>query len=98
MIVESLGLIYHVRCFRCCVCHASLGTSQVGADVRVKGSKLHCYNCYSSEEGKTQLLHSQKYTDSTSLAKVWVFGVAKIKRTKYYMTSFKLSTANNFGI
>nr|KAI8757072.1 calponin homology domain-containing protein [Biomphalaria glabrata] len=51
MVIEALGLFYHVQCFRCCVCHTSLGSGQHGADVRVRGSKLHCPNCYSNDEG-----------------------------------------------
>ncbi|KAH9488182.1 hypothetical protein Btru_064868 [Bulinus truncatus] len=50
MAIEALGLFYHVQCFRCCVCHTSLGSGQHGADVRVRGSKLHCPNCYSNDE------------------------------------------------
>ena len=51
MIIESLNLYYHVQCFRCCVCHAALGTGHNGADVRVRLNKLHCQNCYSNDEG-----------------------------------------------
>ncbi|XP_041357084.1 LIM and calponin homology domains-containing protein 1-like isoform X2 [Gigantopelta aegis] len=51
MIIESLGLYYHVQCFRCCVCHTPLGSGNEGADVRVRVNKLHCPNCYSNDEG-----------------------------------------------
>ncbi len=50
MIIESLGLYYHVGCFRCCVCRAPLGVGGA-ADVRVRVNKLHCRNCYSNDEG-----------------------------------------------
>ncbi|CAG5133415.1 unnamed protein product, partial [Candidula unifasciata] len=50
MVIESLGLFFHVQCFRCWVCHASLGTGDQGADVRVRVNKLHCPNCYSNDE------------------------------------------------
>ncbi|XP_052281423.1 LIM and calponin homology domains-containing protein 1-like isoform X3 [Dreissena polymorpha] len=50
MVIESLGLYYHVQCFRCCVCHAALGNGSEGADVRVRVDKLHCKNCYSNDE------------------------------------------------
>ncbi|XP_064636713.1 microtubule-associated protein futsch-like isoform X3 [Lineus longissimus] len=50
MVIESLQLYYHTQCFRCCVCHTRLGTGQAGADVRVRGSRLHCQNCYSNDE------------------------------------------------
>ena len=51
MVIESLGLYYHVQCFRCCVCHSTLGNGSQGADVRVRVNKLHCRNCYSNDEG-----------------------------------------------
>ncbi|KAL5012990.1 hypothetical protein ScPMuIL_011541 [Solemya velum] len=50
MVIESLGLYYHVQCFRCCVCMAPLGNGSEGADVRVRVNKLHCRNCYSNDE------------------------------------------------
>ncbi|XP_021360222.1 LIM domain only protein 7-like isoform X2 [Mizuhopecten yessoensis] len=50
MVIESLGLYYHVQCFRCCVCHQALGNGSQGADVRVRVNKLHCRNCYSNDE------------------------------------------------
>ena len=51
MVIESLGLYYHVECFRCCVCHSLLSNGQMGADVRVRVNKLHCKNCYSNDDG-----------------------------------------------
>lgn len=51
MVIESLGLYYHVQCFRCYVCHTPLGSGNQGADVRVRVNKLHCPNCYSNDEG-----------------------------------------------
>ncbi len=51
MIIESLRLFYHLRCFQCCVCHVQLGSGQTGTDVRVRNNKLHCQNCYSNDEG-----------------------------------------------
>ncbi|KAL3879206.1 hypothetical protein ACJMK2_031514 [Sinanodonta woodiana] len=50
MVVESLGLYYHVQCFRCCVCQTPLGNGSEGADVRVRANKLHCQNCYSNDQ------------------------------------------------
>ena len=52
MIIESLRLFYHLRCFQCCVCHVQLGNGASGTDVRVRNNKLHCQNCYSNDEGK----------------------------------------------
>ncbi|KAL1493264.1 hypothetical protein ABEB36_011349 [Hypothenemus hampei] len=51
MIIESLCLFYHMECFKCCVCHIQLGDGRIGTDVRVRNQKLHCHNCYSSEDG-----------------------------------------------
>ncbi|XP_067949823.1 LIM domain only protein 7-like [Watersipora subatra] len=50
MVIESLGLYYHVDCFRCCVCHSLLSNGQMGADVRVRVNRLHCKNCYSNDD------------------------------------------------
>ncbi|XP_017081667.2 myb-like protein P isoform X2 [Drosophila eugracilis] len=51
MIIESLLLFYHINCFKCCVCHVQLGDGLNGTDVRVRNHKLHCQNCYSSDDG-----------------------------------------------
>lgn len=51
MIIESLCLFYHMECFKCCVCHVQLGDGLMGTDVRVRNQKLHCHNCYSSDDG-----------------------------------------------
>ncbi|XP_046669476.1 LIM domain only protein 7 isoform X5 [Homalodisca vitripennis] len=51
MIIESLRLFYHIDCFKCCVCCVQLGDGLMGTDVRVRNNKLHCHNCYSSDDG-----------------------------------------------
>ncbi|XP_048478157.1 LIM domain only protein 7 isoform X2 [Plutella xylostella] len=51
MIIESLSLCYHVWCFACFVCGARLGDGRAGADVRVRGARLHCRACYSADDG-----------------------------------------------
>ncbi|XP_022079514.1 LIM domain only protein 7-like isoform X4 [Acanthaster planci] len=51
MIIESLGLHFHIECFRCCVCNIQLGNGTQGTDVRIRASKLHCQNCYSNDAG-----------------------------------------------
>ena len=56
MIIESLRLFYHLRCFRCVVCHVQLGNGSTGTDVRVRNNKLHCQNCYSNDEGTCVLI------------------------------------------
>ncbi|KAE9548108.1 hypothetical protein FO519_008682 [Halicephalobus sp. NKZ332] len=50
MIIEALGLFYHINCFRCHVCDKALGTGNQTTDVRVRDGKLHCEKCYSNEE------------------------------------------------
>jgi len=51
MIIESLRLFYHIRCFKCCVCSVQLGNGEQGTDVRVRNNRLHCQNCYSNDQG-----------------------------------------------
>ncbi|XP_033867297.1 LIM domain only protein 7-like isoform X10 [Acipenser ruthenus] len=46
MIIESLGLFYHLNCFKCIACHSELGGSESGAEVRIRNSQLHCNSCY----------------------------------------------------
>jgi F-box protein 20 len=52
MVIESLGLYYHIECFRCCVCNIPLSSSLEGTDVRVRSHRLHCQNCFSDENGE----------------------------------------------
>jgi hypothetical protein len=52
MIIENLGLFYHIDCFKCSVCHTPIADGNIhGTDVRVRNSRLHCANCFSNEEG-----------------------------------------------
>ncbi|RVE58312.1 hypothetical protein OJAV_G00207940 [Oryzias javanicus] len=46
MIIESLGLCYHLDCFKCTGCMSSLGGSEAGAEVRIRNQKLYCNSCY----------------------------------------------------
>ncbi|NXE60084.1 LMO7 protein, partial [Calcarius ornatus] len=46
MIIESLGLCYHLHCFKCVACGCSLGGSRSGAEVRIRNNKLFCNDCY----------------------------------------------------
>ncbi|XP_053732466.1 LIM domain only protein 7-like isoform X3 [Synchiropus splendidus] len=46
MIIESLGLCYHLGCFKCIDCHADLGGSEAGAEVRIRNKQLYCNLCY----------------------------------------------------
>lgn len=55
MIIENLGLFFHLECFKCSVCQVAIsegnaqGTTDI--DVRVRNNRLHCKNCFSNEEG-----------------------------------------------
>lgn len=52
MIIENLGLFYHIDCFKCSVCQTPISDGNInGTDVRVRNSRLHCANCFSNEEG-----------------------------------------------
>ncbi|XP_060945160.1 LIM domain only protein 7 isoform X2 [Limanda limanda] len=46
MIIESLGLCYHLTCFKCIDCTANLGGSEAGAEVRIRNKQLFCNSCY----------------------------------------------------
>ncbi|XP_037384812.2 LIM domain only protein 7 isoform X6 [Talpa occidentalis] len=46
MIIESLGLCYHLHCFKCVACGCDLGGSSSGAEVRIRNNQLYCNNCY----------------------------------------------------
>jgi F-box protein 20 len=56
MVIESLGLYYHIECFRCFVCNIPLSSSLEGTDVRIRSNRLHCQNCFSDENGEKILL------------------------------------------
>ena len=67
MIIESLRLFYHLRCFQCCVCQVQLGNGASGTDVRVRNNKLHCQNCYSNDEGMYTYSYKVFYYSSNEL-------------------------------
>ncbi|XP_027700360.1 LIM domain only protein 7 isoform X1 [Vombatus ursinus] len=46
MIIESLGLCYHLHCFKCVACKCDLGGSSSGAEVRIRNNELYCNECY----------------------------------------------------
>ncbi|XP_020145899.2 LIM domain only protein 7 isoform X9 [Microcebus murinus] len=46
MIIESLGLCYHLHCFKCVSCKCDLGGSSSGAEVRIRNQQLYCNDCY----------------------------------------------------
>ncbi|XP_039554696.1 LIM and calponin homology domains-containing protein 1 isoform X7 [Passer montanus] len=46
MIIETLGLYFHIQCFRCGVCKGQLGDAASGTDVRIRNGLLNCNDCY----------------------------------------------------
>lgn len=46
MIIESLGLCFHLYCFKCVACECNLGGSSSGAEVRIRNNQLFCNDCY----------------------------------------------------
>ncbi|XP_041662517.1 LIM domain only protein 7 isoform X3 [Cheilinus undulatus] len=46
MIIESLGLCYHLGCFKCIDCKSDLGGTEAGAEVRIRNKQLYCNSCY----------------------------------------------------
>ncbi|XP_075055938.1 LIM domain only protein 7 isoform X8 [Mixophyes fleayi] len=46
MIIESLGLCFHLHCFKCVACETDLGGSNSGAEVRIRNNELYCNSCY----------------------------------------------------
>ncbi|RLW08373.1 hypothetical protein DV515_00003300, partial [Chloebia gouldiae] len=57
MIIESLGLCYHLHCFKCVACGCDLGGSRSGAEVRIRNNKLFCNDCYIRFKSKAIQLH-----------------------------------------
>lgn len=51
MVIETLNLAFHIPCFRCSVCNVPLTNGKEGTEVRVRGTKLHCNNCFSNDKG-----------------------------------------------
>ncbi|XP_075786639.1 LIM and calponin homology domains-containing protein 1 isoform X12 [Pelodiscus sinensis] len=46
MIIETLGLYFHIHCFRCGICKGQLGDAASGTDVRIRNGLLNCNECY----------------------------------------------------
>ncbi|NWT19492.1 LIMC1 protein, partial [Vireo altiloquus] len=56
MIIETLGLYFHIQCFRCGVCKGQLGDAASGTDVRIRNGLLNCNDCYIRSRSKYQAL------------------------------------------
>ncbi|XP_047672104.1 LIM and calponin homology domains-containing protein 1a isoform X2 [Tachysurus fulvidraco] len=46
MIIDTLGLYFHIQCFKCGVCKGLLGETSTGTDVRIRNGVLNCHLCY----------------------------------------------------
>ncbi|RVE65886.1 hypothetical protein OJAV_G00121340 [Oryzias javanicus] len=56
MIIESLGQIYHLHCFKCFDCKRSLESTEAENPVRIKDRQLYCTECYKKATvGKQQM-------------------------------------------
>ncbi|NXE13943.1 LIMC1 protein, partial [Lophotis ruficrista] len=56
MIIETLGLYFHIQCFRCGICKGQLGDAASGTDVRIRNGLLNCNDCYIRSRSKYQTL------------------------------------------
>uniref|UniRef100_H2UQN2 LIM and calponin homology domains 1a n=1 Tax=Takifugu rubripes TaxID=31033 RepID=H2UQN2_TAKRU len=54
MIIDTLGLFFHMQCFKCGVCNGQLGDTTKGTDVRIRNGLLSCYECYIASRGRGQ--------------------------------------------
>uniref|UniRef100_H3DMT7 LIM and calponin homology domains 1a n=1 Tax=Tetraodon nigroviridis TaxID=99883 RepID=H3DMT7_TETNG len=54
MIIDTLGLFFHMQCFKCGVCNGQLGDTTTGTDVRIRNGLLSCYECYIASRGRGQ--------------------------------------------
>ncbi|NXE75886.1 LIMC1 protein, partial [Cochlearius cochlearius] len=52
MIIETLGLYFHIQCFRCGICKGQLGDAASGTDVRIRNGLLNCSDCYIRSRSK----------------------------------------------
>ncbi|XP_035855377.1 LIM domain only protein 7-like isoform X2 [Sander lucioperca] len=46
MVIEALGLCFHLACFQCVGCHRHLGGTETGVQVRIRNRKPYCEPCY----------------------------------------------------
>ncbi|XP_068607155.1 LIM and calponin homology domains-containing protein 1-like [Brachionichthys hirsutus] len=54
MIIDTLGLFFHMQCFKCGACKGQLGDATAGTDVRIRNGLLSCYECYIASRGRGQ--------------------------------------------
>ncbi|XP_063332121.1 LIM and calponin homology domains-containing protein 1-like isoform X1 [Pelmatolapia mariae] len=54
MIIDTLGLFFHIHCFKCGLCGVQLGDATAGTDVRIRKGMLSCHECYIASRGRGQ--------------------------------------------
>ncbi|XP_068444648.1 LIM and calponin homology domains-containing protein 1-like isoform X2 [Clinocottus analis] len=54
MIIDTLGLFFHMQCFKCGACEGQLGDATAGTDVRIRNGLLSCHECYIASRGRGQ--------------------------------------------
>ncbi|XP_045903407.1 LIM and calponin homology domains-containing protein 1a isoform X2 [Micropterus dolomieu] len=54
MIIDTLGLFFHIQCFKCGLCNSQLGDATAGTDVRIRNGQLSCHECYIASRGRGQ--------------------------------------------
>ncbi|XP_038569024.1 LIM and calponin homology domains-containing protein 1-like isoform X2 [Micropterus salmoides] len=54
MIIDTLGLFFHIQCFKCGLCKSQLGDATAGTDVRIRNGQLSCHECYIASRGRGQ--------------------------------------------
>lgn len=76
MIIENLGLFYHIDCFKCSVCQTPISDGNIhGTDVRVRNSRLHCHNCFSNEEG-------------VKFSCVWLINLSHLRQVCFFVREY----------
>ncbi|KAL3317844.1 LIM domain only protein 7 [Cichlidogyrus casuarinus] len=62
MIIEKLGLHYHLHCFRCSICNCPLSDGLSDAEVRVRKRNLFCFVCYRRRENSPRISQTNSST------------------------------------
>ncbi|XP_075890800.1 uncharacterized protein LOC142893754 isoform X8 [Nelusetta ayraudi] len=54
MNIDTLGLFFHMQCFKCGGCSRQMGDATAGTDVRIRNGHLSCHECYIATRGRGQ--------------------------------------------
>uniref|UniRef100_A0AAX7UBW4 LIM and calponin homology domains 1a n=1 Tax=Astatotilapia calliptera TaxID=8154 RepID=A0AAX7UBW4_ASTCA len=63
MIIDTLGLFFHMHCFKCGLCGVQLGDATAGTDVRIRKGMLSCHECYIASRGEKTRTPTQTSTE-----------------------------------